>query len=124
MGIDWIITKQDSYHTDRVLLCNSEEEARQMAAEAIATLTADRMKKRRDHRDIGCDHELEDCVKSMQAIGMAVPADVAAAYEKSRKAAAATMLAQAQKKVAESQAELQKAQAEANALERAEADRG
>lgn len=115
MGIDWIITKKDSYSTQRVLLCNSEAEARERAAEAVEKLTADRMRVRRQHRTTGYDHELEDCVKSMQALGMTVPADVAAAYDESRRAGANTLLSQAQKRLAEVQQELQKACADARA---------
>lgn len=115
MGIDWIITKKDSYSTQRVLPCNSEAEARERAAEAIEKLTADRMKERSRNRTEGYDHELEDCVKSMRAIGMVIPADVAAAYEASRRASAQTLLTLAHRKQAEAEKDMREAKAAARA---------
>jgi hypothetical protein len=115
MGIDWILTKKDSNGTQRVLLCNSEAEARERAAEAIEKLTADRMRQRRNNRSNGYDHELEDCVKSMQALGIPISEDVTAAYAESRQAAAQTCLTHARRQIEKAASDLQAAEAEARA---------
>lgn len=115
MGIDWIITKQDSYITQRVIPCNSEAEARERAKEAIEKLTADTMQKRRQNRDTGFDHELEHLVESMRAVDMPVPADVQAAYDESRRAGALLMLNKARSESAKAAAELAQAEEKARA---------
>lgn len=115
MGIDWVIAKKDSSTTQRVILCNSEAEARERATEAIEKLTAARMRERQSHRATGYDHELEDLVKSMEKIGMPVPADVAEGYALSRRDAADTGLSYARKQLTEAAQKMREAEEQARA---------